>query len=62
MNNRVFAERMEKSILWQVVQQNTTTNERYIVKDKLQEQEARNFASDMQRAIDNDQKKHQSLS
>lgn len=57
MNNRIFAERMKNGVLWQVVQQNTVTNERYIVKDKLQEQEARDFASDMQRAIENDDNK-----
>lgn len=57
MNNRVFVERMENSYLWQVVQQNTVTNERYIVKDRLQEQVARKLAEDMQRAIDNERNK-----
>lgn len=60
MSNRIFAEQMEKSNLWQVVQQNTTSNERFIVKDKMQEQDARELASSMQRANDEAQKSQSS--
>ena len=52
MKNRVFAEEMEKSVLWQVVQQNLVTNERFIVKKGMSKQEVRAFAEQMQAAID----------
>lgn len=52
MKNRIFAEEMEKSVLWQVVQQNPVTNERFIVKQDLSQQEARDFAAQMQAAVD----------
>ena len=54
MKTRVFAEQMEKGVLWQVVQQNPVTNERFIVKRDLPNQEAREFAEKMQAAIDKD--------
>lgn len=54
MKTRVFAEQMEKGVLWQVVQQNPVTNERFIVKQDLPKQEAREFAEKMQAAIDKD--------
>ncbi|MBK9214794.1 MAG: hypothetical protein IPM59_04225 [Chloracidobacterium sp.] len=51
MKNRVFAEEMEKSVLWQVVHQNPATDERFIVKKDMAKQEARDFAQQMQAAI-----------
>lgn len=53
MKNRVFAEEMERSVLWQVVQQNLVTDERFIVQKDMPKQEARLFAEQMQAAIIN---------
>lgn len=57
MSVRVYAEAMYESALWQVVQENLTTGEHFIVRKDLQQGEARELAERMQKALDHNSAK-----